>query len=97
MMSFALLLGFGTGVSLRTKSFDFTGMCYGCIILCSMTWLEVSINVSDLISHLSKPDSLVDPQKEGAFWDRHSLVTGTTSEVRPSWRCVHTGCLELLS
>lgn len=49
----------------------------GCIHLCLVACLDISINVTDFISHSSKLDSLVDPQQEErSLLSCHSLVTG---------------------
>lgn len=43
-------LGLGTHAAPRTRSLASRGMCSGCIHLCSMACLEVSIYVTDFIS-----------------------------------------------
>ena len=81
-MSSARLFGIGDSCGSRTRSLDSLGTHYGCVHLCSVTCLEVSIYVTDFISHLSKLYSLIDPKKEeGALLDCHSLVTETRQGV----------------
>ena len=63
----------------QTQVFGFSWYAFWCIHLCSVACLEVSIYVTDFISHLSKLYSLTDPQKkEGELLACHSLVTGAS-------------------